>query len=159
MNRQINLFYIKTLLAKYIYEVGLIFRGFVILSHDFKELPMQKVQTDEKKDLRGAFISAISTFAETAFNNNTLEYLESGEILFIFKLTKVKSKEGRSPEPLIMYGLTEKKKKNNDKFVKKFLIKVEPILETFTSKYTNKDFTNLTIFEPFEAELSEHFFH
>jgi len=147
------------LLAKYIYEVGLIYRGFVIISHEFKELPMQKAQTKEKKNLRGAFISAISTFAETAFHNNALEYLESGEISFIFKLTKVKSKEGISPEPLIMYGLTEKKKKNNEKFVKRFLIKVEPILEEFTQKYTNKDFTELSIFEPFEAELSDYFNH
>ena len=90
-------------------EIGFIFRGFTIISHTFKELQIQKKE-DNMKDLRSAFVSAISSFAETAFNNNNLEYLESGNILFIFKMSKVKSRGAKSDEPLILYGLTQKKK-------------------------------------------------
>ena len=139
---------------KNLYEVGLIFRGFVIISHEFKELP---VQASEKKDLRAAFISAISTFAEAAFNNNTLEFLETAGILFIFSLKKVKSRESRNDEPIIMYGLVDKKKKNSDKKVRKFIEKSELIFQRFLTEYHKKDFTDLSLFEPFERELKEYF--
>ena len=78
-------------MLKELIEVGLIFRGFTIVSHTFKELPTQ-MDIGDKKDLRSAFISAISTFAESAFSNNNLEYLESGNILFIFKFSSIKLK-------------------------------------------------------------------
>ncbi|MFW9898080.1 MAG: hypothetical protein ACFFDO_02310 [Candidatus Thorarchaeota archaeon] len=139
-----------------IYEIGFIFRGFTIVSHTFKELPTQK-ESGVKKDLRGAFVSAISTFAETAFSNNNLEYLESGNILFIFKMSELKSKRSKSAEPLILYGLTEKKKKNPDKIVFKFFKKTNPILENFRQKYDGEDFTNITLFEPFKDEIKAYF--
>lgn len=138
------------------YEVGIIFRGFVIVSNEFKELPTQKVPKIQK-DLRAAFISAISSFAETAFSNNSLEYLESGNFLFIFKMSEVKPNDNVKKEPIIMYGLTEKKKKNPDKFVQKFLNKLNPILESFIYRYSNKDFTELNQFHPFENEIKRYF--
>jgi len=123
-------------------------------SNEFKELPSQpKI----KKDLRAAFISAISSFAEAAFSNNSLEYLESGNILFIFKMSEVKSYDNVKKEPIIMYGLTEKKKKNPDKFVQKFLNKLNLILESFINRYSDRDFTELTQFSPFEDELKRYF--
>ena len=140
-----------------IYEIGFIFRGFTIVSNTFKDLPAQKDE-DNKKDLRSAFVSAISTFAESAFNNNNLEYLESGNILFIFKMSQIKSKDTNSAEPLIMYGLIEKGKKNPDKIVKKFFQKTTPILENFIQKYQNEDFTDITLFEPFKEIVKEYFF-
>ena len=137
-----------------IYEIGIIFRGFVIASNEFKELPSQ---SKIKKDLRAAFISAISSFAEAAFSNNSLEYLESGNILFIFKMSEVKPYDNVKKEPIIMYGLTEKKKKNPDKFVQKFLNKLNPIIESFIYRYSNKDFCELSQFLPFEDELKRYF--
>ena len=134
--------------------MGFIFRGFVILSHDFKDLP---ARASEKRDLRGAFIAAINTFAETAFNNNTLEFLETAEILFIFSLKKVRSRESRGEEPIILYGLLDKKKKNSDKVVRKFIGKSELIFQRFITEYNDKDFTNLSLFEPFEEELKDYF--
>jgi hypothetical protein len=77
---------------KEIYELGIVFRGFVLINHIFRTLPIQKEMKSEK-DLRGAFISAINTFVQTAFNNNSLEYLESGSILFIFKLSEIHSND------------------------------------------------------------------
>ena len=139
-----------------VYEVGIIFRGFVVVSNEYKEFPTQK-ETKLQKDLRAAFISAISSFAETAFSNNSLEYLESGNILFIFKMSEVKPDDNVKKEPIIMYGLTEKKKKNPDKYVQKFLNKLNPILESFIYRYNNRDFTELTQFSPFEEELKRYF--
>jgi hypothetical protein len=141
---------------KEIYELGIVFRGFVLINHIFRDLPIHK-ETESEKDLRGAFISAINTFAQTAFNNTSLEYLESGSILFIFKLAEIHSRDSYLKEPIIMYGLVEKTKKNPEKLVKKFFETVSPILELFIQRYNSKDFTELRQFEPFKKEIGSFF--
>jgi len=140
-----------------LYDVGIVFRGFVLVNNIFKELPGLK-ETESRKDLRGAFISAISSFTECVFTNNYLEYLESGNILFIFKMAEIKSCDNESKEPIILYGLTEKrKKKSSDKYVKKFLGRAELVLESFIQQFHDRDFTELTQFEPFKEDLKGYF--
>lgn len=141
---------------KDIYDVGIVFRGFVLVNNEFRELPTEK-DSESKRDLRGAFISAISSFAESAFTNNHLEYLESGNFLFIFKMGEVKSNDNKLSEPIILYGLTEKKKKSPNKTVRKFLGKAELILQSFIQKFNGKDFTELNQFEPFKENLIDYF--
>jgi hypothetical protein len=141
---------------KEIYDIGIVFRGFILVNKTFKKLSVQK-ELDSKKDLRGAFISAISSFAESAFTNNNLEYLESGNILFIFKMSKVKSSDYNMKEPIILYGLVEKKKKNPDKTVKKFLSKAQLVLESFIQKYDDRDFTEINQFESFKEDINNYF--
>ena len=109
------------------------------------------------KDLRGAFISAINTFVDTAFNKSSLEYLESGNILFIFKLSEVQSEDNRIKEPIILYGLVDKSKKKSDKLVRKFFEKVDPVIQLFVQRYNQADFTELNQFEPFN-DIMENFF-
>ena len=118
---------------KEVYEIGFVFRGFVVVSYIFKELI---VETEHKinPDLRGAFISAINAFTETAFNKTSLEYLESGNILFIFKINEIQSEDNNVREPIILYGLVDKRKKKTGKLVKKFLekgltIEIKPAME------------------------------
>jgi len=141
---------------KGIYDVGIVFRGFVIVNNVFKEFPIGK-DSESKRDLRGAFISAISSFAESAFTNNHLEYLESEKFLFIFKMGEIKSKDNHKSEPIILYGLTDKKKKNPNKTIRKFLGKAELILESFIQKFDDKDFTEINQFQPFKNELQDYF--
>ena len=141
---------------KEIYDVGIVFRGFVLVNNVFRELPTVK-DTENRRDLRGAFISAISSFAESAFTNNHLEYLESGNFLFIFKMGEVRSCDNTLSEPIILYGLTEKKKKSPNKTVRKFLGRAELILESFIQKYNDRDFTELNQFESFKESLQEYF--
>jgi hypothetical protein len=145
-------------MLKEIYDVGIVFRGFVIVNKEFRELPTEK-NSESKKDLRGAFISAISSFAESAFTNNHLEYLESENFLFIFKMGEVKSRDNNMREPIILYGLTEKlkKKKSPVKTVRKFLEKGELILESFIQKFNERDFTEIDQFQPFRDDLQEYF--
>ncbi len=140
---------------KELYELGIVFRGFILVKHKFKHIGEQN---EKNKDLRGAFISAINSFAESAFNNLSLEYLESKNILFIFKASEIKTSDSHLKEPIILYGLTDKKKKDIDKFVKKFLEKVGVILQLFISRFENRDFTELDQFEPFKQEI-ENFFN
>lgn len=137
-------------------EIGFVFRGFILVNHILKELPVQK-ESGINKDLRGAFISAINTFVDTAFNKNSIEYLESGNILFIFKIAQIQSGDNRVKEPIILYGLVDKSKKKSDKLVRKFFERVDPMLQLFLQKYDGADFTELNQFEPFQEVIQEFF--
>jgi len=142
---------------KELFEIGIVFRGFVLVKYKFKKLSSIKGIKESSKDLRGAFISAINSFAINAFNNISLEYLESDKILFVFKLAQIKALDCESEEPVILYGLINKPKKDTDKIVKKFFEKVEPILNLFVTTFTNRDFTELNQFEPFLEEIKNYF--
>jgi len=137
---------------KELYEIGFVFRGFVLVNHVFKDLPAQK-EHGVNKDLRGAFISAINAFIETAFHKSSLEYLESGNILFIFKLAEVQSEDNNMKESLILYGLVDKSKKKSDKLVNKFFERVNPVLQLFIQKFNGANFSELNQFEPFEKSM------
>ena len=141
---------------KELYELGFVFRGFVLVSHDFKNLPDQK-ELGVSKDLRGAFISAINAFADTAFNKSSIEYLESGNILFIFRMAEAQSSDNTMKESLILYGLVDKSKKKSDKLVRKFFEKVDPILQLFVQKFNGANFSELNQFEFFEQVIKEFF--
>ena len=116
------------------------FRGTTLVNRYLKQIPGKK-NIAPHKDLRGSFFSAINLFVSKTYTDDALEYLESGNFLFIFKISEIKTKDNPSKEPLIFYGLIEKKKKQ-DKQVKYFLKKVEPLIELFLKRYTNLDFTN-----------------
>jgi hypothetical protein len=139
---------------KELYEIGFVFRGFVLVNHIFKDLPAQK-EHDINKDLRGAFISAINAFTETAFNKTSLEYLESGNILFIFRMAEIQSEDNNIKESLILYGLVDKSKKKSDRLVNKFFEKVNPILHLFIQKFNGANFSELNQFELFEQKIVE----
>ncbi len=138
-------------------EVGIIIRAFVISSYTFKNINNEDKNSYEKnQQLRASFLSAINTFVEVVFKNNYLEYLEFGNHIFVFKISKIVNSDNKE-EPIIIYGLLEKDKRKVDKIVKKFLQKVEPILLLFISRYSKKDYCNLNEFEPFEKEIRAFF--
>jgi hypothetical protein len=121
----------------------------VLINYIFRPLKRKQGSKEINIDLRGAFIAAINSFAKNTFNNLELEYLESNNILFIFKAVEIKAYDSRIPEPLILYGLIDKFPKDTDKFVKAFLQKSELLLELFKSRYNNKDFSELSQFKAF----------
>jgi len=140
---------------KELYEIGIVFRGFILVSCEFKKIEKKDNLSNVSLDLRGGFISAITLFAKNAFNNLSLEYLESGKILFIFKALEMQAANCNLKEPVVLYGLVDKKKKDTDKFVRKFLEKIDPILTLFVTRYSNKDLTELNQFKPFQNEIKK----
>ncbi len=140
---------------KELYEIGIVFRGFILVNCEFKKIEKKDNLSNVSLDLRGGFISAITLFAKNAFNNLSLEYLESGKILFIFKALEMQAANCNLKEPVVLYGLVDKKKKDTDKFVRKFLEKIDPILTLFVTRYSNKDLTELNQFEPFQNEIKK----
>lgn len=147
-------------MLKQLYEIGIVFRGFVIVNYSFRELPEDSKGTmaGKEKDLRGAFVSAISSFAESAFTNTSLEYLESGATLFIFKMANVQSLDSINIEPVILYGLLSKsKQKKVDKMVNRFLEKIDPLLQLFVQRYNGRDFCEVNQFQDFQQEIENYF--
>ncbi|MFX0032864.1 MAG: hypothetical protein ACFE8E_14090 [Candidatus Hodarchaeota archaeon] len=142
---------------KGLYELGIVFRGFVLVNYSFKNFDGQDDFCEGNRDLRGAFISAIDTFAKNAFNNLSLEYLESNNVLFIFKASEIKTSDYHEPEPIILYGLIDKKKRDTDKIVKKFIGKFEILLQLFISRFQSKDFTERNQFHSFKKEIETFF--
>ena len=139
---------------KDIYEIGIVFRGTILVNHHFNDLPgLKKEKLEPHKDLRGSFISAISSFVSKSFKNNALEYLESGKFLFTFRIGEIKAKDSDFKEPIIIYGLIGKSKKNPDKLVKLFIKKIDPILTLFINRYENSSFLEISQFEQFEYDL------
>ena len=143
---------------KELYEIGIVFRGFILVNYEFKKIEKDENLSKANKDLRGSFISAINLFAKNAFNNLSLEYLESSNILFIFKAYEIQAADYNGKEPIILYGLVDKKRKDTDKFVKKFMQKIDPILSLFISRYANKDLTEINQFAPFQNDIKEFIF-
>ena len=89
---------------KELYEIGIVFRGFILVSCEFKKIEKKDNLSNVSLDLRGGFISAITIFAKNAFNNLSLEYLESGKILFIFKALEMQAANCNLKEPVVFYG-------------------------------------------------------
>lgn len=145
-------------LQEILLEIGVILRGFVLCSAIFRDDPALKIEDKEtSKNLRGAFISAINSFAESYFSSDAeLEYLQSGEVLCIFKVGEIKGNDSIKKEPVIIYAITSKKR-NPDKIVRKFMEKANPMLEYFVQKYSKKDFTDLDSFRSFEKEIFDYF--
>jgi len=155
VNIELFLKNIKPEKMKELHEIGIVFRGFILVNYEFKKIEKEEKHTNANKDLRGSFISAINTFAKNAFNNLSLEYLESGNTLFVFKAYEIQASDCDGKEPIILYGLLDKRKKDTDKIVNKFLQKIDPILNLFISRYTNKDFSEINQFEPFQNDIKE----
>jgi hypothetical protein len=89
------------------------------------------------------------------FKNNPLEYFESGNFLFAFKVSEIKAKDSpsRTKEAIIIYGIREKKR-SPGKIAKEFLKKAESLLNLFIERYRNIDFlTDSYLIKDFEFEL------
>ena len=136
-----------------ILETGVIFRGYTVVNHFFKNLPeLENFDTD----LRNSFLTAINAFIQCAYKNSYLEYLEMDDILFMFKIEEIQSSDFHENEPLIFYILIEKFK-NPDKILKKFNEKVMPLIQQFKMKYNRVNFSKVSQFRPFKEQLKDYF--
>jgi len=140
---------------KEIYEAGIIFRGFTLVNYIIRNLSV-KTKKEIHKDLRSSFISAITQFVEKAFQGSTLEYLESGDILFIFITETIQAGDFNTVENILAYAICDKKK-NIDKQVEKVKEKLNLMLIHFKQKYNNENFTIIDKFQDFKPEIEKFF--
>lgn len=140
---------------KEIYEAGVILRGFTLVNYIIRNVSV-KTKKEVHKDLRSSFISAITQFVEKAFQGSTLEYLESGDILFIFITETIQAGDFNTVENILAYAICDKKK-NIDKQVEKVREKLKLMLVHFKQKYNNENFTIIDKFQDFKPEIEKFF--
>ncbi len=140
---------------KEIYEAGVILRGFTLVNYIIRNVSV-KTKKEVHKDLRSSFISAITQFVEKAFQGSTLEYLESGDILFIFITETIQAGDFNTVENILAYAICDKKK-NIDKQVEKVREKLKLMLIHFKQKYNNENFTIIDKFQDFKHEIEKFF--
>ncbi len=140
---------------KEIYEAGVILRGFTLVNYIIRNVSV-KTKKEVHKDLRSSFISAITQFVEKAFQGSTLEYLESGDILFIFITDTIQAGDFNTVENILAYAICDKKK-NIDKQVEKVREKLKLMLIHFKQKYNNENFTIIDKFQDFKPEIEKFF--
>lgn len=140
---------------KEIYEAGVILRGFTLVNYIIRNVSV-KAKKEVHKDLRSSFISAITQFVEKAFQGSTLEYLESGDILFIFITETIQAGDFNTVENILAYAICDKKK-NIDKQVEKVREKLKLMLIHFKQKYNNENFTIIDKFQDFKPEIEKFF--
>ncbi len=140
---------------KEIYEAGVILRGFTLVNCIIRNVSV-KTKKEVHKDLRSSFISAITHFVEKAFQGSTLEYLESGDILFIFITETIQAGDFNAVENILAYAICDKKK-NIDKQVEKVREKLKLMLIHFKQKYNNENFTIIDKFQDFKPEIEKFF--
>lgn len=140
---------------KDLYESGIIFRGFTIVNYAFRDY-IEKTGKNISKDLRSSFIAGITQFIESAFQDGSLEYLESKDVLFIFTLNSIQSCDTNYEERIIAYAICDKKK-GVDKQVNKVKTKLVELLDKFIEGFCDRDFTEVNQFEEFNAEIKAKF--
>lgn len=140
---------------KEIYEAGVILRGFTLVNYIIRNVSV-KTKKEVHKDLRSSFISAITQFVAKAFQGSTLEYLESGDILFIFITETIQAGDFNTVENILAYAICDKKK-NIDKQVEKVREKLKLMLIHFKQKYNNENFTIIDKFQDFKPEIEKFF--
>jgi len=134
-------------------EAGLMFRGFILVKKNYHKTSKGKIDPD----LRSGLLTAIKTFAESAFTKVSLEYFEMDRFLITFTDDEIQSEDGIEPETLTSYAILDKEKKM-DKYVEKI---IQPLLKDviyqFKSVNIGKNLSEVSQFKDFKGNLDSIF--
>jgi len=136
-----------------IYEAGLLFRGFTLISSIYHESSGENIDLD----LRSGLLSAIITFAENAFSSSLMEYLEGTRFVIAFTHDKIVSEDSDEPELFLGYAILGKRKKI-EKYIHKVIM---PLLSQciikFKSEYEGKNMSEVSQFFNFKDYIDSIF--
>ncbi|MHA1912990.1 MAG: hypothetical protein ACW986_04495 [Promethearchaeota archaeon] len=134
-------------------EAGLMFRGFILVKKNYHKTSKGKIDPD----LRSGLLTAIKSFAESAFTKVSLEYFEMDRFLITFTDDEIQSEDGIEPETLTSYAILDKEKKM-DKYVEKV---IQPLLKDviyqFKSVNMGKNLSEVSQFKDFKGNLDSIF--
>jgi hypothetical protein len=134
-------------------EAGLLFRGFNLVKKSYHKTTLGKIDSD----LRSGLLTALLTFADTAFNSDSIEYFEGGIFVTAFINDKIRADDSVDPEILISYVILDKEKKI-DKYIKKI---VQPMLVKLASEFKNenemKNLSEVSQFKDFKKVIDSIF--
>jgi len=130
-------------------EVGLLFRGFLLVKKSYHKTTLGKIDSD----LRSGLLTALLNFAETAFSTGSVEYFQGNRFTIAFINANILADDSVEPELLISYAIVDKQKKV-DKYIKKL---VNPLLtkvaEHFKAQYEGKNLSEVSQFKIYKKTL------
>ena len=134
-------------------EAGLLFRGFSLVKKSYHKTTLGKIDSD----LRGGLLTALLTFADTAFKSDSIEYFEGGKFVTAFINDKIRAEDSLEPEILISYVILDKEKKI-DKYIKKI---IQPMLVKLAYEFKNKNemknLSEVSLFTDFKKDIDSIF--
>ena len=134
-------------------EAGLLFRGFSLVKKSYHKTTLGKIDSD----LRGGLLTALLTFADTAFKSDSIEYFEGGKFVTAFINDKIRAEDSLEPEILISYVILDKEKKI-DKYIKKI---IQPMLIKLACEFKNKNemknLSEVSLFTDFKKDIDSIF--
>ncbi len=98
--------------------------------------------------IKSGLLSGFMMFAEKAFENQSIEFIESGNYIIVFRKGKVQS-INEYLEPIIAYAIMDKKTKADFDRIKQISRLLSKILKKFISENNGKNFSSVNYFEYF----------
>jgi hypothetical protein len=133
-------------------EVGLLFRGFSLISAKFHQTGKE---VDE--DLRSGLITAILNFAQNAFLKSDIEYLEGEKFIIAFHEGRIRTEDAKEREPFIAYAILDKEKKIEKKVQKIIYPLLKKTLQEFKKEHEGKFMSEVSQFRGFKQNLQKIF--
>lgn len=135
-------------------EAGVLFRGYTLVNGKYHQTSGDEID----KDLRSGLITALLNFAESAFDNHSIEYIEGRKYVIAFTHDYIISQDFGEDEMLVAYAILDMVKKI-DKYIDKAVVPMlEEVLAQFKEKYKDvKLFSEISKFNGFRENLDSIF--
>jgi hypothetical protein len=134
-------------------EAGIIFRGFNLVKRSYHKSTKGKIDDD----LRSGLLTAIKSFAESAFTTGSVEYFEGKKLLIAFIDAEIMSDDGREPEALISYAIIDKEKRMEKYMHKIILPLLKNVIDEFILLNEGKNLSEVSQFRGFKENLDNIF--
>jgi hypothetical protein len=134
-------------------EAGIIFRGFNLVKRSYHKSTKGKIDDD----LRSGLLTAIKSFAESAFTKGSVEYFEGKKLLIAFIDDEIMSDDGREPENLISYAIIDKEKRMEKYMHKIILPLLRNVIDEFIALNKGKNLSEVSQFRDFKENLDNIF--
>jgi len=136
-----------------ILEAGIVFRGFTLANASYHKVAGEEID----QDLRSGLLSALLSFAESAFSTKLVEYFEMGKFIIAFIEDEIIPSDSPEPEILISYAICDKQK-NFDSYVRKIIFpSLKTVTQEFKARYNKKNLSEISQFKDFKTNLDKIF--
>ncbi|HEY0090833.1 MAG TPA: hypothetical protein VGB37_18420 [Candidatus Lokiarchaeia archaeon] len=130
-------------------EAGIVFRGFTLANASYHKVADEEID----QDLRSSLLSALLSFAESAFSTKLVEYFEMGKFIIAFIEDDIIPSDSPEPEILVSYAICDKQKKF-DSYVRKIVFpSLKTVTQEFKARYDKKNLSEISQFKAFKTNL------
>jgi len=134
-------------------EAGIVFRGFTLANASYHKVADEEID----QDLRSSLLSALLSFAESAFSTKLVEYFEMGKFIIAFIEDEIIPSDSPEPEILVSYAICDKQKKF-DSYVRKIVFpSLKTVTQEFKARYDKKNLSEISQFKDFKTNLDNIF--